>query len=71
MIAEFENFTALKGALDSHESELEGIALDHYQYFHYKTIFSDDIYKSKLHASNQITVGILLAGGGPGEVEDH
>ena len=38
-----------------------GIALDHYQYLHYKSEFPKDLFHVDFHASAPITVGLLLA----------
>ena len=57
--------------MDAPDSEIKGLALDHYQYYHYKAIFDDQIYKAKLHVSNPITVGILVAGGAPDSGPEH
>ena len=57
--------------MDSHESEIEGIAMDHYQYYHYKAILSNEMYIAKIHASNPITVGFLISGGITNEPEGH
>ena len=58
---EFENFFALKDALEEDESELDGIVLDHYQYLHYLQIFPMEDYNIILHASHAIAVGFLIS----------
>ena len=53
-------------ALDSENSELSGIALDHYQYYHYKEILTEQFYIAKIHSSNPIAVGFLFGVGNEG-----
>ena len=40
---------------------IDGIAVDHYQFFHYKTYFPSDSYEIYLHTSAPVTVGVLFA----------
>ena len=55
--------TALIKALDDGE-EIEAMAIDHYQFYHYRSAIDDAAYLSYLKASDPITVGFLISGPG-------
>ena len=53
--------TSLQAALDEEGSTIQGIAVDHYQFMHYKSLFNEANYSVKLKASPPVAVGILIS----------